>query len=160
MSSGPEFEKFAEEALTSWADDYGYAELEAGIEALLRARFAFPPAWPAHRCEAFITEQAYGAAVELGEVFDDVIDTVVDGYGRDYGCLPHCEDAAALITAARRAALDEFELRMRYDLPDDIAEASVADPGRGGSSMSACGAVPRPPTVFGGRRAQRARRGP
>jgi hypothetical protein len=148
MNSDPEFENFAKDAITSWAElGYSFDQLAADIEALYRARLEFPPAWPQHRREAFITARADEAATELATLFDDLATTVVDRYGRENYCLPDAEAASELITAARWAALVDVELSATYDLPEQIAEAAAADPGRGEASMTACRPAQRPPTA-------------
>jgi hypothetical protein len=161
MDMDPEFEKLAEGAITSWGrPDYGFDQLAAGIEALYGARLEFPPTWPQHRREAFITARADAAATELGTVLDDLADTVVDRYGRENYRLPDAETASELITAARWAALVDVELSATYDLPEQIADAAAADPGRGEASMTACGPGQRPPPTTERLQRRRGRRRP
>ncbi|TXH19466.1 MAG: hypothetical protein E6R06_24340 [Mycobacterium sp.] len=140
-------ERFAEQVIASWGDGTSDDDLVASIETLYRARLAFPPSWPEHRRHAFITCHADLAAAELGGLFDDLIDTVINDYGLRYGVMPHSEDAAQLVHAARRDALDDFLMRID-DLADEIAYAAAEDPGRGHGSMTACGPSQRPPTII------------
>ncbi|MDI3314517.1 MAG: hypothetical protein QJR12_09630 [Mycobacterium sp.] len=68
--------------------------------------------------------------------------------------------ACALSRAALRAALDDFEWQMRYELPEIIAAATADDPGRGQVSMTAWDPTERTPTVLVRQRAHRGRRRP
>lgn len=131
-------ERFAEQVIASWGNGTSDDDLVASIETLHRARLSFPPSWPQHRRHAFITRHADLAAAELGGLFDDLIDTVINDYGLRYGVMPHSEDRAQLVHAARRDALDDFLMRID-DLADEIAYAVAEDPGRGHGSMTACG---------------------
>lgn len=161
MDSDPQFEKFTEDAITSWGGPgYGFDQLAAGIEALYRARLKFPPAWPPHRRAAFVTAHAHTAATEVGTLFDDLLDTARDDYARDNSCLLDAESASDLIRAARRAALDDVKLSATYDLPEQIAAAAAADPARGKASMTACGPAQRPPTTTVRLQHRRARQRP
>ena len=82
---------------------------------LYRAELRFPPIWPEHRRRAFIVHHADIDSTELSTQFDDLIDTVTNEFGLAYGILPHPDDAAELITTARRQALDEFiDRRLNY----------------------------------------------
>ncbi|GAB4908093.1 hypothetical protein MAHJHV65_46020 [Mycobacterium avium subsp. hominissuis] len=140
-------EHFAEQVIASWGDATTDDGLVASIETLYRARLSFPPSWPEHRRQDFITRHADLAASKLGSLFDDLIDTVINDHGLRYGVMPHGEDAAQLVHAARRDALDDFLMRID-DMADEIAAAAVQDPGRGHGSMTACGPGQRPPTIL------------
>lgn len=142
------FDTFTEGVIASWGTpDFGFDELVAGITALYQARLEFPAAWPQHRQDAFLTAHANAAATELATLLDDLTDTVIERYGRDNYCLPDARTLSELITAERSAALDDIELSATYDLPDEVARAAAADPGRGAASMTACGPGQRPPTT-------------
>lgn len=143
ISVSTEFETFANTVITEWPDCAWSRQLEAAIEDLYRSQLQFPPSWTQDRREDFITSHADADAIELTATFDDLVDIVIDRYGREYGVLPHSEDAAELIDAERRAALSELEQRLRIDLPEDIAEATVHSLGRADGSMAACGPTHR-----------------
>jgi hypothetical protein len=132
------FAAFADAAIADWPDYALSGEFDAAIESLYRSRLPFPPSWPHDRCEEFISEHAAADADALRTTFDDLVDIVIDRYGRDYGVRLHSEDAAELIDAERRAALDEFERRLSVELPADIAEAAVHGLRRGAGNMTAC----------------------
>ena len=108
------------------------------------AELQFPPIWPEHRRRAFIAHHADIDAAELSTQFDDLIDTVTNEFGLAYGILPHPDDAAELITTARRQALEEFiDRRLNYELPDEIEDVQTENLGRGEASMTACGPTQR-----------------
>lgn len=77
-------EQFAERVIASWGDGTCDHDLVASIETLYRARLRFPPAWPEHRRQDFIARHADLAASELGGLFDDLIDTVINDHGLRY----------------------------------------------------------------------------
>lgn len=147
-------ERFAEQVIASWGDSTCGDSLVSSIETLYRARLSFPPSWPDHRRQDFITRHADLAASELGSLFDDLIDTVINDHGLRYGVMPHSEDTAQLVHAARRDALDDFLMRID-DMADEIAAAAAQDPGRGHGSMTACGPGQRPATTLTYRRRPR-----
>jgi hypothetical protein len=155
MGGGAVVGQFAERVITSWGDGTGDDDLVGAIETLYRARLRFPPSWPEHRCQDFITHHADLAASELGTLFDDLIDTVINDYGLRYGVVPHSEDAAHLVDAARRDALDDFLMRIDDDMAVEISTAAAEDPGRGHGSMTACGPSQRPATITTYRRRPR-----
>lgn len=137
-------EQFAEHVIASWPDDA--RDLVTCIETLYRDRLTFPPAWPDHRREAFIASHADLAACELSTLFDDLIDTVTNEYGLQYGVMPHPEEHSQLLHAARRHALDDFRMDTVY-MDQVIAGAAAEDPGRGNGSMTACGPRQRLATI-------------
>jgi hypothetical protein len=117
MCSDPELETFADSVVTSWGTvSYGVDQLAAQIEALYRYRLRFPPAWPQHRREAFITTHADAAATQLATLLDDLIDAALDEYGRENRCLPDAATARHLIHNAQRAAL----MDIGSNTPDDL----------------------------------------
>ncbi|WP_206430444.1 hypothetical protein [Mycobacterium sp. P7213] len=147
-------EPFAGRVIASWGNGTCDDDLVASIESLYWERLRFPPSWPKHRRQGFITRHADLAASELSSLFDDLIDTVINDHGLRYGVMPHSEDAAQLVRAARREALDDFLMRID-DVADEIAYAAAEDPGRGHGSMTACGPGQRPPTILTHRRRPR-----
>ncbi|OBI41414.1 hypothetical protein A5707_07575 [Mycobacterium kyorinense] len=148
-------EQFAERVIASWGDGTCDDDLLASIETLYQARLRFPPSWPEHRRQDFIARHADLAASELGGLFDDLIDTVINDHGLQHGVMPHSEDAAQLVHAARRDALDDFLMRIDDDMVNEIAVAAAQDPGRGHGSMTACGPGQRPATITTCRRRPR-----
>lgn len=155
MDGGAVVEQFAERVIASWGDGTGDDDLVAAIETLYRVKLRFPPSWPEHRCQDFITRHADLAASELGSLFDDLIDTVNNDHGLQYGVMPHSEDATQLLNVARRDALDDFLMRIDDDMAVEISTAAAGDPGRGHGSMTACGPGQRPATITTYRRRPR-----
>lgn len=130
-SAQEQFDTAIAEVLAHWGQPFSAAndQLRAAIEALYRAELDFPPSWPEHRRQAFITNHADCAAGELATQFDDLIDTVVNEYGLAYGVMPHSEDASDMIQAAREEAVaDLIERRLNYELQDDIEQELQEDP--------------------------------
>lgn len=143
MSSNADtaFTEAVDTILSEWGEPFSAAptELTDALQELYRAKLRFPPIWPEHRRRAFIAHHADIDSTELSTQFDDLIDTVTNEFGIAYGILPHPDDAAELITTARRQALDEFiDRRLNYELPDEIEDAQTENPGRGEASMTAC----------------------
>lgn len=143
MSSSAEtaFNEAVDTILSKWGEPFSAActELTEALQERYRAELRFPPIWPEHRRRAFIAHHADLDAAELSTQFDDLIDTVTNEFGLSYGITPHPDDAAELITAARRQTLDEFiDRRLTYELPDEIEDAHAENPGRGENSMTAC----------------------
>ena len=135
------FTEAVDTILSEWGEPFSAAptELTDALQELYRAKLRFPPIWPEHRRRAFIAHHADIDSTELSTQFDDLIDTVTNEFGIAYGILPHPDDAAELITTARRQALDEFiDRRLNYELPDEIEDAQTENPGRGEASMTAC----------------------
>lgn len=148
MSSSAEtaFTEAVDTILSEWGEPFSAAptELTDALQELYRAKLRFPPIWPEHRRRAFIAHHADIDAAELATQFDDLIDTVTNEFGLAYGILPHPDDAAELVTAARGQALDEFiDRRLNYELPDEIEDAHAENLGRGEASMTACGPTQR-----------------
>ncbi|MCB1288841.1 MAG: hypothetical protein KDB47_14305 [Mycobacterium sp.] len=148
MSSSADtaFAEAVDTILSEWGEPFSAAptELTDALQELYRAELRFPPIWPEHRRRAFIVHHADIDSTELSTQFDDLIDTVTNEFGLAYGILPHPDDAAELITTARRQALDEFiDRRLNYELPNEIEDAQTENPGRGEASMTACGPTQR-----------------
>ena len=148
MSSSADtaFAEAVDTILSEWGGPFSAAptELTDALQELYRAELRFPPIWPEHRRRAFIVHHADIDSTELSTQFDDLIDTVTNEFGLAYGILPHPDDAAELITTARRQALDEFiDRRLNYELPNEIEDAQTENPGRGEASMTACGPTQR-----------------
>ena len=130
MSSSADtaFAEAVDTILSEWGEPFSAAptELTDALQELYRAELRFPPIWPEHRRRAFIVHHADIDSTELSTQFDDLIDTVTNEFGLAYGILPHPDDAAELITTARRQALDEFIYRrLNYELPDEIEDAQA-----------------------------------
>ena len=148
MSSSADtaFTEAVDTILSEWGEPFSAAptELTDALQELYRAELQFPPIWPEHRRRAFVAHHADIDAAELSTQFDDLIDTVTNEFGIAYGALPHPDDAAELITTARRQALEEFiDRRLNYELPDEIEDVQTENPGRGEASMTACGPTQR-----------------
>ncbi len=130
MSSSAEtaFNEAVDTILSEWREPFSAAstELTDALQELYRAELQFSPIWPEHRRRAFIAHHADIDSTELSTQFDDLIDTVTNEFGLAYGALPHPDDAAELITTARRQALDEFiDRRLNSELPDEIEDAQA-----------------------------------
>ncbi|MDO3052140.1 hypothetical protein B7435_14190 [Mycolicibacterium peregrinum] len=148
MSSSADtaFTEAVDTVLSEWGEPFSAAstELTDALQELYHAELQFPPIWPEHRRRAFIAHHADIDAAELSTQFDDLIDTVTNEFGLAYGILPHPDDAAELITTARRQALEEFiDRRLNYELPDEIEDVQTENLGRGEASMTACGPTQR-----------------
>ena len=148
MSSSADtaFTEAVDTVLSEWGEPFSAAstELTDALQELSHAELQFPPIWPEHRRRAFIAHHADIDAAELSTQFDDLIDTVTNEFGLAYGALPHPDDAAELITTARRQALEEFiDRRLNYELPDEIEDVQTENLGRGEASMTACGPTQR-----------------
>lgn len=129
MNSDPEFEEFADRAVASWGKpdgDYCYSELEADVVALYRSRLSFPPGWTEQQRSEFLAEHACRDASDVGDRFDDLIDTVTERLRRERyfecGGQPFSEEISAEIALARRDVLDDLRWRLIYDLPDLIQQ--------------------------------------
>lgn len=132
-----ELEQLADAAVADWPEISFSGEFDVAIIDLYRSHLQFPPSWPQERCDEFITSNAEMDSLALTERFDDVIDSVVDGYVRRHGILPHSGDAEALIDSARRSAIYDLEFCL-IDLADDIANATTHGLGRADASMTGC----------------------
>ena len=99
VSLDSELEQLADAAVADWPDISFSGEFDAAVIDLYRSHLQFPPSWPQERRDEFITSNAEMDSLALTERFDDVIDTVIDGYVRRHGILPHGEDAEAMIDA-------------------------------------------------------------
>lgn len=140
------FTQLVDEAVSSWGEVYyGHTQLSAGIANLYRIWLAehLPASWPPQRREAFIVDQADQAAGELGELFDNLIDTITERHGLDYGRLLDPEDRTTLLETARRNALDHYRKYAYAHLLAAIEQERDDDPGRGGHSMTSCGQTGR-----------------
>lgn len=140
------FTQLVDKAVASWGEVfYGHTEFAAGIKDLYRIWLAehLPASWPHHRREAFITDQADQAAGELGELFDNLIDTITDQHGLDHGVLIDPEDHAARLEIARRNALDHYRKYAHVHLLAAIEQERDDEPGRGDGSMTSCGRTGR-----------------
>jgi hypothetical protein len=159
VSLDSELEQLADAAVADWPDISFSGEFDAAIIDLYRSHLQFPPSWPQERCGEFITSNAEMDSLALIERFDDVIDTVIDGYVRRHEILPHSEDAEALIGSARRSAIYDLEFRL-MDLADEIANATTHGLGHADASMTGCSPADRrsQPAIRRPRRRRRRRR--
>jgi hypothetical protein len=141
VSLNSELEQLADAAV-DWPDISFSGRFDAAIIDLYQSHLQFPPSWPQERRDEFITSNAEMDSLALTERFDDVIDTVVDGYVHLHGILAHSEDAEALIDSARRSAIYDLEFRL-MDLADQIANATTHGLSRADASMTGCGPADR-----------------
>lgn len=88
VSPDSELEQLADAAVADWPDISFSGEFDAAIIDLYRSHLQFPPSWPQERRDEFIMSNAEMDSLALTERFDDVIDTVIDGYVRRHGVLP------------------------------------------------------------------------
>ena len=89
VSLDSELEKLANAAVADWPEIAFSGQFDAAIRDLYRSHLQFPPSWTQERRDEFITSNAEMDAIRLTAKFDDVIDTVIDGYVRQHGILPH-----------------------------------------------------------------------
>jgi hypothetical protein len=137
-----ELEQLADVAVADWPDISFSGEFDAAMIDLCRSHLQFPPSWPQERRDEFITSNAEMDSLALTERFDDVIDTVVDGYVRRHGILPKSEDAEALIDSARRSVIYNLEFCL-MDLADQVANATTHGLGHADASMTGCSPADR-----------------
>lgn len=137
MSLDDDLEELATAAVSDWPDITFSGHLDAAIRDLYRKHLQFPPSWTPDEREEFIEEHADTDAQQLATRFDDAIDTVVDGFGRQYGYLPHHDDAAEMISAARTSAVYELMSSIEY-LQDELAQRAIHTAGRSAASMTGC----------------------
>jgi hypothetical protein len=142
VSLDSELEQLADAAVADWPDISFSGEFDAAIIDLYWSHLQFPPSWTQEQRDEFITSNAEMDSLALTERFDDVIDTVIDGYVRRHGILPHSEDAEALIGSARRSAIYDLEFCL-MDLADEIANATIHGLGHANASMTACSPADR-----------------
>lgn len=142
VSRDSELEQLADAAVADWSVISFSGEFDAAIIDLYRSHLQFPPSWTQERRDEFITTNANMNSFALTERFDDVIDTVIDGYVRRHGILPHSEEAEALIDSARRSAIYDLEFCL-MDLADEIANATTHGLGRADTSMTGCSPADR-----------------
>ncbi|MGB0972734.1 MAG: transposase, partial [Mycobacterium sp.] len=79
-------------------------QFAARICDLYRSHLRFPASWSQEDCDEFIESNADMDAIRLTTKFDDLIDIVVDRYGREHWTLPHSEDSAEMIATERKGA--------------------------------------------------------
>lgn len=144
VSLDSELGQLTEAAVADWPDISFSGEFDAAIIDLYRSHLQFPQSWPQERRDEFITSNAEMDSLALTERFDDVIDTVIDGYVRRHGILPHSEDAEALIGSARRSAIYDLEFCL-IDLADEICQCHHPCPGP--CRCEHDGFQPRRPTI-------------
>lgn len=143
MSLDDDLENLATAAVSDWPKISWSGQLDTAIRDLYRTHLSFPPFWTPEEREEFIEEWADTDAQRLATQFDDAIDAVIDGFGRQNGYLPHPEDAAEMIDEARKEAVYELDASIAY-LAEDLAQRSIHTAGRTVSGMTGCSpAVPR-----------------
>jgi hypothetical protein len=142
MSLDHDLEKLANAAVTDWPEVSFSGQLDVAVRDLYRTHLPFPPSWTPDECDEFIDEHADMDAQQLATRFDDLIDTVIDDFGRQYGCLPHQEDALEMIAAARKDAVYALQANIDY-LADDLAQLAVHIAGRAVASMTGCSPAAR-----------------
>lgn len=137
MSLNDDLEKLATEAVNDWPEISLSGRFNAAIRDLYRTHLSFPVSWTPDEREVFIEEHADTDATQLATQFDDAIDTVIDGFGLQYGYLPHHDDAAEMISAARTSAAYELLSSIEY-LQDELAQLAIHTAGRSAASMTGC----------------------
>lgn len=142
MSLDDDLEKLATAAVSDWPEIAFSGRLDAAIRDLYRAHLPFPPSWTPDECKEFIEEHADTQARQLATQFDDAIDVVIDDFVRQYGYLPHHEDASTMIAKARKDAVYELEASIEY-LGDDLAQTVTHTAGRTVASMTGCSPAAR-----------------
>lgn len=137
MNLDDDLEQLADAAATDWPEFLFSGQFDAAIRGLYRTHLRFPPSWTPDERVEFIEEHADMDAQQLATQFDDLIDVVIDGFGQQYGYLPHSDDASAMIVEARKDAV--FELRSSIDyVSDDLTQRAIHTAGRTVSSMTGC----------------------
>jgi hypothetical protein len=149
MGFADDLDKLADDAVDDWPEFSRSGQLDAAIRDLYLRHLPLPPTWSVEECSDFVAEEADLAAQRLATCFDDAIDGVTDWFGRQYGYLPHSEDASAMIAASRRGSVDLVLDGLEY-LKDELAHLAIHTAGRAAASMTGCSQ--------GARRAHRARR--
>lgn len=142
MSFDDDLERLANAAVTDWPEISFSGRLDAAIRDLYRTHLPFPPSWTPDECDDFIEVHADMDAQQLATQFDDLIDVVIDGFGRQYGYRPHQEDASTLIAEARKDAVYELQANIEYR-SDDLAQMAIHTAGRTVASMTVCSPAAR-----------------
>lgn len=142
MSLDDDLEKLATAVVSDWPEISFSGQLNAAIHDLYRTHLSFPVSWTPDKREEFIEEHADAETQKLAARFDDAVDSVIDGFGRQYGYLPHHEDAAEMISAARTSAVYELLSSIEY-LQDELAQLAVHTAGRSPASMTGCSPAAR-----------------
>lgn len=141
MSLDDDLENLAT-AVSDWPEISRSSQLDAAIRDLYRTHLSFPPFWTPEAREEFIEEWADTDAQRLATQFDDAIDVVIDGFGRQNGYLPHPEDAAEMIDEARKEAVYDLDASIAH-LAEDLAQKAIHTAGRTISSMTGCSPAAR-----------------
>lgn len=138
-----QFDAIVQAVIHDWPACGWSGQLEAAIKQLYLSELVYPATWSSDRCEEFAESHAGDDAILLTSSLDDLIDAVTDRYVHDHGVLPHRDDLALLLSAARQDVLDELELRFAADLPAEIAALTAHGVGRADGSLTACGPAQR-----------------
>jgi hypothetical protein len=142
MSLDDDLKRLAGSVATDWPEIAFSGRLDAAIRDLYRSHLRFPPFWTQEECDEFVTDNADTDAMQLATQLDDLIDVVIDRYGRQHGFSPHDEDAAALIAAERRSAVCELEDNIEC-LSEELATIAIHTAGRTLASMTGCSPASR-----------------
>lgn len=142
MSLDSDLKKLADAAVADWPDIAFSGQFDSAIRDLYRSHLRFPPSWPQEECDEFIAENADMDATRLTTKLDDLIDTVIDGYGCQRWTRPPQDDEGRMIDAARRAAICELEFDIEA-LSDELARMTTHSLGRADASMTGCSPASR-----------------
>jgi len=142
MSLDDDLQKLADAAVADWPEIALSGQFDTAIRDLYRLHLRFPPSWTQDECDEFVADNADMDASRLTTQLDDLIDIVLDRYGRQHGFLPHHDDAAAMIAAERHEAV--YELEGNIDaLSDELAKIATHTAGRTVASMTGCSPASR-----------------
>lgn len=123
VSLDADLEKLADSAVADWPEIVFSGQFDAAIRDLYRSHLQFPPSWSQEDRDEFIENNADRDATQLSDKFDDLIDTVIESYGRQHHVVPHSDDARAMINAARKVAVYDLGLHIET-YAKEIAETA------------------------------------
>ncbi len=142
MSLDADLKKLADAVATDWPEIAFSNQFDAAIRDLYRSHLQFPASWSQDDQDEFIENNADIDASQLGMTFDDLIDTVIERYGRQHYALPDPEDAAEMIANARKAAVYDLESYIEA-YADEIAQSTNHSLNRAEGSMTGCSPIQR-----------------
>jgi len=142
VSLDSDLKLLADQAVADWPEIALSGQLTEAIAKLYRVQLRFPPWWTRDECDDFISRNADMDAGHLATQFDDLIDTVIDRFGRQHGILPHYEDADAMIAAERRAAVYDLEGAIEA-LSEEVSKMALHSSSRAPASMTGCSTAGR-----------------